>query len=259
MGRKANNHPYQQLMEGPVYELHIDPITGARSFVPMGYLRSINGKPYGHLPPDWAARLQEHAPAQITKEMRNRIEAILMNYQMARAGELAAIGWKALHEALASITKAATALQSALDKRGAATAYLQQRLEELEVNGGLGFARDDFYPMLTQLTFRSRLLREELEREQTRGDRLDGKAAWQCFVYNMAIIFREMSGSRPTISIVTPENMGTVRHSSFTKFAFAAMTLAPEELRQHTGGGREGSMDTFAHALHEDRKTCVEV
>ncbi|CAJ0876741.1 hypothetical protein AMST5_02813 [freshwater sediment metagenome] len=256
MGNKPNNHPYQKLMEGPVYESHIDPITGAMSFVPRGYLQSINGKPYGALAPDWVTKLQEHAPAQITDEMRNRIEATLINYQMDRAGELAAISWKALYEGLASITKAATALQLALDKPVAATGYLQQRLEQLEVDVDQGFKRDDFYPMLTQLTFRARLLREALQSEEKRGDRLRYGSAWACFVFNMATIYWQMTGKKPTSTEISND---IAKPSQFAKFAFAAMSINPVGLRREPPKGRSETIRSFSTALREPIKEWEEL
>jgi hypothetical protein len=256
VGNKPNNHPYQQLTEGPVYEPRIDPGTGARSFVLRGYLRSINGKPYGHLAPDWVETLQMHAPAQITDEMQKRIEATLMNYQMARAGELAAISWKSLREGLASITKAATALQAALDKQEAATTYLQQRLEQIEVDGGQCFKRDDFYPMLTQLTFRARLLREALQSEEKRGDRLEYGSAWASFAFSMATVYWEMTGKKPTASEL---NSDLAKPSRFAEFAFAVMSMVPAELRRKPPKGRNEDIRSFSAALREPIKEWEEL
>jgi hypothetical protein len=252
MGRKSNDHPYQLLMEGPVYELSIDAFTGARSFVPRGYLRSINGKPYGHLTADWVAKLQEHAPAQITDGLRNRLEATLMSYQMDRAGELAAISWKALHEGLASITKAANELQSALNEASPTTTYIFERLEQLEADGP-GFQRDNFYPQLTQLTYRARLLREALQAEKLRGDRLQQRS-WELFVFNMATIYWELTGKKPTSTEINKDNAGTSKPSQFAKFAFAAMSVIPVELRRKPPKGRNETIRTFSTALREPIK-----
>jgi hypothetical protein len=251
MERRKRSHPYRQLFEGPVYRPIFDQATRTITYHYAGHYRAINGRPYGGLSPDWLSKLEPYAPVSITDDFGRRLETILTNYIRDRAGELAGIPWRdkdrGLFDGVEAIESAAGALLSAIDKAVPATTYIWQRLEQIEEPH---FSRDAFYPQLSQLVRRTRLLLRELEKEEKRGDALVMKSAWFNFVLGVASIYREMGGT-----VTTPElssaNADTTKASPFLLIAHAAMLQVPDDLREHTAGDGENGLHSFSGALSE--------
>ncbi|PZR80369.1 MAG: hypothetical protein DLM68_19680 [Hyphomicrobiales bacterium] len=217
----------------------------------MGYYQEVNLRPYGNLSHDWLSKLEPYAPRQITGDFIKRLEWVLINYIKNRAGTLAATPWhdkeRGLIDGLEAINTAVRALLSAVDKSVPATSYILQRLEQIKEPH---FARDDFYPQLSQLNWRTHLLLEELRAEEERGDALPMRSAWWSFVFGIATIYRDLGGSI-TVSKVSGANQATTKHSKFVKFAHAAMLEFPCDLREHTAGNH-GNINSFSDALSDE-------
>ncbi|MBI1867077.1 MAG: hypothetical protein HYS06_02060 [Methylocystis sp.] len=259
MGKKKDSHPYQQLIEGPVFERCVDPTTGGVRLQHRGYCRAINGRPYGSLAADWLSRIESHARTPISHDLRKVLELVLTNYIRDRAGELAAIPWRdkdrGLFDGLEAIDRAARALLAAADKAGPATGYIWQRLEQIEDphfsrEEQPKFFRDEFYPQLTQLIRRTHLLLPELMAEKKRGDALQIGNAWGNFVYGIANLYQDMGGEIK-VTKLSSANRDTQQPSAFTGFAHAAMLEVPRDLREHAPGG-ETSVETFSDALSDE-------
>jgi len=247
MGKKKKSHPYQDFSGGHLFRLN----PGTTTLRYVGYCRKVNSRPYGNLSHDWLSKIEPHAPRPITGDFIKRLEWVLIDYIRNRAGTLAAIPWhdkeRELIDGLEAINIAAAASLSAVDRAVPATSYILQRLEQIKEPH---FARDDFYPQLTQLGMRTHLLLKELRAEEDRGDALPMRSAWRRFVFGIATIYRDLGGSI-TASKVSSANEATARHSKFVKFAHAAMLEIPCDLREHTAGNH-GNINSFSNALSDE-------